>query len=81
MPAEEDFESLSAMADRLQLEGEDRENYIGQHMVKFGHKPVTSWVDAEPEPKEQANSFSPFRQSQSQRQKRDVPPKASGGQY
>lgn len=70
MPAEDDFGRFSELADELELDGEERDNYIGMHMSKKGYKPVTSWADPDPDDGKPAG-FSPFAQSKS-RQTRQV---------
>jgi len=42
-----DLEAVTAMADRMGLKDKDRSQYISRHMSGFGHKRVTSWIDAE----------------------------------
>lgn len=44
-----DFRSISGMADRLGLKGEERSRYTHKHMTKLGHKPQTRYVPGEDE--------------------------------
>ena len=39
-----DYRSISGMADRMGLKGEDRNRYVHQHMTRLGHKPQTRYV-------------------------------------
>lgn len=39
------FEKISAMADELGLEGDDKDNFVNQAMErKGGHRKVVTWV-------------------------------------
>lgn len=44
---DDDFTSVSAMADRLKLKGKDRTKYIHDHMTGFGYRMVPSYVRAD----------------------------------
>lgn len=39
-----DYRSISGMADRLGLKGEERSRYLHKHMTTLGHKPQTRYV-------------------------------------
>lgn len=41
------YDDVSAMADRIGLEGSDRTKYIHQHMTRGGYKAVPNYVPAE----------------------------------
>lgn len=47
MPAEDDFNMFSELAERMGLEDEERENYITQHMKRLGYKMRTAWDEPE----------------------------------
>ncbi len=47
MSAEEDYEHLSALADRLELNDEDRAYFIESGMRRLGYKPRYVWEDRE----------------------------------
>lgn len=49
MPAEEDHATISEMADRLGLEGDERDEYITEHMGRLKYRPRTVWDDPEDE--------------------------------
>lgn len=39
------FDRISAMADELKLEGDDKDNFVNQAMERAGgHKKVVTWV-------------------------------------
>lgn len=40
----EDYASVTRMADRLKLKGRDRSKYIHDHMTGFGYRMVPSYV-------------------------------------
>lgn len=72
MPAQEDYESLQQLAERLQLDEKESESFITSSMQRMGYKPKTQWD----EPEEEGNGgdkggdfFSGRRQ---QRQQREV---------
>jgi hypothetical protein len=44
---DDDYASVSAMADRLKLKGKDRTKYIHDHMTGFGYRMVPSYVRAD----------------------------------
>jgi hypothetical protein len=48
MSAEEDYERFKALADELEMEDDAAQKFIDSAMKRKGHKPVTSWADAEP---------------------------------
>lgn len=69
--AEEDYEHISGLAERLKLEGEDADRFVSDSMKRLGHRPRTVWEDAEPEGGEGGDDGDFFtRKSQKQAQKR-----------
>lgn len=46
MPANEDYESLSDLADRLGLEDDEKESFIGSAMKRLGYIAKSLWEDA-----------------------------------
>lgn len=62
---DDDFEIVSAMADRLQLTGRDRDRYIHQHMTGLGYKMQPSYVTRDEEDDDDADDdrFFPRRRS------------------
>lgn len=49
MPAQEDYQRFSELADELEMDDENKEKWVNQAMKRKGYKPVTSWTDPEPE--------------------------------
>lgn len=41
------YESVSAMADRIKLTGQDRTKYIHDHMTRGGYKAIPQYVPAD----------------------------------
>jgi hypothetical protein len=39
-----DHKSVSQMADRLNLQGEEREKYVDKHMTTLGHKSARTYL-------------------------------------
>jgi hypothetical protein len=78
MSAQEDWEELKRLADRLFDDDDDegKENYISKHMKRFGHKMRTAWEDSEPEGNSSGDDDDFFGR---RRQRRDVPDSRSGG--
>jgi hypothetical protein len=54
---QEDYESVSAMADRLKLKGRERSRYIHDHMTSFGYRMVPSYVRDEDEEDDDGGRF------------------------
>lgn len=50
MPAEEDYARVSDLADEFGYEGEEKENYISEHMSRKGYKETRGWADPDPDP-------------------------------
>lgn len=67
--AQEDYETVSAMAERLKLTGHDKEDYIRRHMRGFGHKSVTSWVEGDAD--DEGGFFGSRKKSDRRRSQRD----------
>ena len=55
--AQDDHESISRMADRLDLKGRARTDYIHKHMTGLGHKAVVQYTDAEEDDDDDAGGF------------------------
>ena len=51
------LEQVTAMADQLKLEGDERDGYIHQHMTKAGYKAVPTYILPDEENKKPANIF------------------------
>lgn len=49
MPAEDDFERFSGLAEELGFEGDDHSNWVNKAMERKGYKAVMNWADPEPE--------------------------------
>lgn len=86
MPAEEDKIRFSDLADELGLEGEEKDNYIGEHMMRKGYRAVRDWLDPEPQTGQaQGGQFFNGPQRTTPPRKAtapNVPPaKRAGGQY
>lgn len=47
MPAQEDHERFSGIADELGLEDDDRESFITSAMKRLGYKPRMAWDERE----------------------------------
>jgi hypothetical protein len=47
-----DFDTVSAMADRLGLEGKERNKYVHEHMDRLGYDAVPTYVRREEESQE-----------------------------
>lgn len=71
MPAQEDYETLQGLAERLGLDEKESDSFISSSMQRLGYRPKTQWD--EPEGDDSGDSkgdfFSGRRQ---QRQQRDV---------
>lgn len=80
-PAEEDYNSLTALAERLQLEDDQREKFINSSMKRLGYKPRTQWEPPEPEDggkgKDDDGDF--FGGGKQQREQRQVRQERQGG--
>lgn len=50
MGAAEDKTRFSDIADELGMSGEEKDHYVGEHMLRKGYKAVTDWLDPDPEP-------------------------------
>jgi hypothetical protein len=70
MPANEDYESLQSLAERLKLEGDDRENFVSSSMKRLGYKPATQWQEPEPEGNDNNDSGDFFSRKQKREQRR-----------
>lgn len=67
---QEDYESVSKMADRLQLKGKDRSRYIHDHMTGFGYRMVPSYVREDEDGEEEDSRFFGRRSRSSSRSRR-----------
>jgi hypothetical protein len=47
MPAEDDFGSLSELAERLGLDDSEKENFISSGMKRLGYKARAIWEDSD----------------------------------
>lgn len=54
------YDTVSAMADRLRLDGKDRERYIHEHMTRGGYRAVPSYVREEEDDRDDRDSGSSF---------------------
>lgn len=78
MPAEEDYETLQSLAERLKLEDDERERFVSSSMQRLGYKPKTSWDEPEgDEDGDKGGDF--FSGRRQQRQSRDVRDKGRDG--
>jgi hypothetical protein len=77
MPKDEDLASVTAMADRMGLEGDARDRYIHKHMQMFGYKPRMDWD--EPDGNEEQEDDNDFFAAKKKREQRPVGGGASGG--
>lgn len=50
MPAKEDHERFTSLAEELGIEDDDRENFISSAMERKGYKKRTAWDDPDPDP-------------------------------
>jgi hypothetical protein len=79
MPKDDDLAAVTAMADRMQLEGNDREKYVRDHMQRFGYKPRMDWDEPDPEEgQEEEREESFFTKKREEKQQREVRPPAAG---
>jgi hypothetical protein len=69
----EDFDTVSAMADRMRLEGKDRQRYIHEHMDRLGYDAVPTYVRREEEGEDDRDRGSGFfgRERREPRSSRD----------
>ena len=86
MAANEDFDMLKALSERLGLEGPDEENFITSSMRRMGYRPRVDWDEPEGEEQESSGPVDFFARSGKRREQRPVrgdrqPPerKAAGG--
>jgi len=47
MPAKEDYEHLSTLADRLELDDDERDKFINSAMTRLGHKSREVWEEGD----------------------------------
>jgi hypothetical protein len=74
MPKEEDddfYESVAGMADRMNLEGSERERYIHSHMTRAGYRAVPNYVRDDDDSDDDDFFSSDDRRSQRRRRGRD----------
>lgn len=69
MPAQDDYESLSSLAERLGLDDKEKDSFVNSSMQRLGYKPRTSWEDGEDEDESKGGGdfFSGRRQQRNQR--------------
>lgn len=85
MPSEDDLKLCSEFAERLGLDGKERDSFISSSMTRLGYKRRDAWDDPEPEVDEGDEDGDYFtsrrkREESSGREKRKVGGKrASGG--
>ncbi|MGI0133945.1 MAG: hypothetical protein ACREBW_03185 [Candidatus Micrarchaeaceae archaeon] len=47
MAAKDDFDLFSKVAEMLELDESESSNFVKSAMARRGHKPLTTWADAE----------------------------------
>ncbi len=57
MSAQEDLQHLTTLANRLELEDEERDKFIGSAMKRLGHKSRDVWEDGDGEGSETGGDF------------------------
>ena len=85
MAAQEDYESFAALAERMQLEEDEAENFINSAMKRLGYKAKQIWEDDDGGEggKRGGDFFAPPRRT-SPRQTRSTGPssrRSSGGRW
>ena len=83
MGAQDDYESLSELADRLfgnDGDPEKRDKWLSDHMRQLGHKAKSIWQDAEPDDEDGNVSSGYFGSSREKRQVRSGR-KSKGGDW
>lgn len=86
MPAQEDHQRFSDMADELGLEDDDRDGFISSAMKRKGYKETRGWADPDPDPNNGGGNdggdfFSQRRNQQNSGERtRRVPTGSRGGQ-
>ena len=79
MPAKDDHDLLSALAERLGLDDGETENFVTSSMRRLGHRANIAWADAEESGDEEGGDFF----SKKRQQRRVGPPqrqeRQSGG--
>lgn len=76
MPAEEDFQRFSELAEEIGLDEKDRDEFIGFFMTRKGYRAIPTWTDGEPEG-DGGGSF--FNKQQQRRETRQIPRGQQGG--
>lgn len=82
-PAEADYNALHSLAERLQLEDDQREKFVNSSMKRLGYKPRTQWEPPEQEDggkggDDDGDFFGGGKQQRERRQVREDRPGGSG---
>jgi hypothetical protein len=56
-----DFDSVSALADRMGLKDEEKDRYVHKHMTGLGHKSVRSYAPNDSDDSDDDDDFLPRR--------------------
>lgn len=79
MSAQEDYDTFSAMAERLQLDEEEAENFIGSAMKRLGYKARQMWEDDDSGGGNSGGDF--FSAKRRERRSATPPRRSSGGNW
>lgn len=78
--AEEDFNMFTELSRRVCESAEEAEQFVASFMKKAGHKPVTSWTDAEESNNSGGESKKNWWEGSSESKSvRSIPRRNSGG--
>lgn len=72
MPAQDDYETLQGLAERLGLDEKESDSFISSSMQRLGYKPKVQWDEPEDEGNSGGDRGDFFSGRRQQRQQRDV---------